>query len=258
MAWRFPILFLIAAAAALAAERLMLPAPPGYPRVTRNGQTYFQGKLYVARGFSADSLLTPLGVRELQFDQSTSKWGKYKALWPVALHPDSFPPQVLGIDYDQPFESHRTGRYVVCGGKLRPKIRIDCNGFTYIETSYRLAQVFPPAADTTIRGLPYVQGRVYLTDHCDASQFERLGFAPLTRLDQTGYDPTIEDMLENPQWTALMLSEPKRPDGYRTAWPTALDLKEVPECVINLISDWHARGETDKGKPAIFTYTVDY
>ncbi|MBI5059345.1 hypothetical protein HZB60_06140 [candidate division KSB1 bacterium] len=257
MRWRFPAYTLVVSTLVFASERAMLPVPHGYPTESVDGKAYYRGKLYVARGFSADSLLTPLGVRELTLDQSTSQWGKYAARWPVALQPDSFPPQVVGIDYDQEFDPPIHKRYVVAGGKFHPAIISDGSGFTRVEGYHRFMQVFPPEADTVCVSAPYVKGTIFLYEDCDTEPLRALGFARLQRQHPRGPDPTLEDLIDNPEWVKLVTDIEEGLAVFRTAWPIDLETANLSDCVVNLISDWHARGEMSTGKPFISVQPLD-
>ncbi len=102
-------------------------------------------------------------------------------------------------------------------------------------------QAFSGESDTTIIGMPYTKGTVFLHNLADTALLRELGFLPLRPSEWSLLtDPRIEDVIAHPK---LYQDRPELPGiseyhVFRTYWPMDLDTKKLPPTVINLISEY--------------------
>jgi hypothetical protein len=163
-------------------------------------------------------------------------YAKYRAKWPADLVLDSLPPAVTGVEYDHAVSTN-PGYYVsITGGGKMSKIAMTAGGDLYFEEYDRCAQAIPPKADTVILGMPYAKGSIFLSSFEDTASIRRAGFSRLIRC-KPQFDPSIEDVIRNPQ--LLKATKMKGPlvMEFLTCWPISLNTRSLPPSVLAVISD---------------------
>jgi hypothetical protein len=89
---------------------------------------------------------------------------------------------------------------------------------------------------------------IYLSPECDTTALSHLGFARLVRPFYTPPDPTINDLIAHPEFVEFRNLVDSQVSVYQSAWPIELNVDKLPDCVINLISDYHAGVKSGKGR----------
>jgi hypothetical protein len=221
-----------------ASNRAFVKPPDNTPTTRINGKEYIKGEVYLAK--TADpAILKSLGFRDVKFYVSAARYNRYNAMWPRAMDTDSLPPEVMGFNYEQVPPPY--GNAYVFGGRRGPKIEYTSSGVVIKGSDGgkydRFSQAFPKEPDTSVFGLSYVKGCIFLSSISDTVQLRDLGFTPF--IESMMYkkdDIPIEKYLEHP---GRYGSKWELPHFYifDTCWPFDLETKTLPKTVIALISD---------------------